>query len=82
MGGRGSGASINRNLDPGQYTFSDLGRETGVSVSTLKSWHRDGLINHVDTRRFGTLRVYVFDDETVQRVLALKRGGHRAADVA
>ena len=67
------GNSLASKVPPGQYMFSQLASEAGVSVKTLKRWHREGLLNDTGKpMRAGKLMVYLFDGQALEKAVQLR----------
>jgi predicted site-specific integrase-resolvase len=74
------GPKIGTDLPPGHFTFAGLHEKTGVSVSTLRRWRKDGKLDEVGTSVYGKLKVYIFNADSLRRIEELKRSAGTAID--
>lgn len=71
---RRGGFKIGENLPDGTMTFSGLAKATDIPIDTLRRWHKDGRLNHVDTQQHGKTNIYLFDVDSIVQARKIRDG--------
>lgn len=67
------GNTISRQIPKGMLTRSQLAREVGVSIDTIKRWRQLNVLPATCTLQTGKVTVYLYDRVAVEKAKLLKR---------
>lgn len=70
---RRGGNKLGLKVPPGMYLVSQLAKRTGVSVTTLKRWMKEGDLIPKSKKPYGQTLVNLFSEESVEEVIEISK---------